>query len=273
MMRPTGLRFLAVVAVLLLLIVALVACNGDENDDQDDEPGATATDPNFEGEPAPGQGIDTSGVALTPGIETRDGLTLISESEFVYDNRVVVAYLVRNDSQDTFGNVRAILSFIDAENLELATYNITSAAANIAPGQVIALQGSFPEPDLYADISGLVRGVGDIFAGYTPYLDAETDASFDTEQNVVTGTATNTSSDPLVQLVAYFILYGETEDDLLQIIPAVPSAGIDEQGFWQPGVTVSFTARVTALPASDPSAIKSVQLKVTAYQVDLPESQ
>ncbi len=211
------------------------------------------------------QSSDTSGFAMPRGVQATDNLSVLATNYFVHDGRVYVVVVVRNDSESIIGTIKASLNFIDADDLRLSTQNLSTAFTNIQPGQVVVLQGDYLLPDFFDGISALVYTEESAFDSFIPHLDAATETEFIASERLIRGSATNTSPDPLILPVAYFLLYGASENDILAAIPAQPTSGLDAESMWQPGTLLHYNVSVIALPSENISAVREVQLMVVAY--------
>ncbi|MCB9436835.1 MAG: hypothetical protein H6673_07540 [Anaerolineales bacterium] len=256
--------------LITLVSLWLTSCGGDNNKtDTPPQPVAPTVTPTTDGEePADRQveRLDIAGLPMTRGIITKDNITVLASSYFTQGNLLYVSLLARNDNDAPVRQITVSFSTIDADNLRLSDFSISSAFNSIPSGQVIALQGIFPIGEYYDGISALVVADLNDPGTYTPYHEAETSAELDPENKMVRGTALNNSRTPQPLQVAYFILYGENQEDLLGVIPAIPVSGLD-QGIWQPGVSISYEAPVTAIAGGDLSAVKAVGLIVAGYSL------
>lgn len=260
--------WIGILVLIVALAVLLVSCNGDEDDETPQPPAATTPTITGEVTPADGQVIDVSNQPLPRGVQTKNDLTLLASKHFVKDDRVYMMFLVRNDGADVIQTVKAIVSFIDVDNLRLNTINLTSPFNNIPPGEVVALQGDFPVPEYYDGISGELRAETGEYPGLVAYHDLDSSGELDQATSKLTGTATNTGSDTLVIPTAYFVLLGEeTEEgeDVLAVIPAVLTSGLDEQGNWPSGATLNYEATVQVIAGDDLSAVETVRLLIAGY--------
>lgn len=255
--------------LLIALLLMLVACNGDNESPDGDttqpppQPSPTITTeyiPPDSNEP----GLDTAGIPSPRGVIIKDGLTLLAANDFVKDERVYVMFLVRNDSDQTYGNVKALVNFIDQDNLPVSSVDLGTNFSNILPGQRIAIAGNYPIPIDYDGTSTLIIAERDTIEGFSAYLDADTEATLNVADASLTGTATNLGPDPLVLPVAYFLLYGDTEDDILAIIPATLMSGLNNR-YWDPNTTLEFEGTVGAVAGDDLSAVSEVELLVAGY--------
>ncbi len=256
---------------LLGLLLILVACGGSDDEpeskdrDQPPQPTATIT---LEYIPPLTPGFDTSGVPSPRGEIMKDGLTLLAANKFVKDDRLYIMFVVRNDSNQTYDTIEALINFIDEDDLVVGNDTIRSAFRNIPPGQVVALQQNFPIPVYYDGTSTAIRAGEGIPSDASPFLDIETEAELDAATSTVTGTATNVGTDSLRQIVAYFLLYGETEDDILAVLPATYSREDLNNSLWESGDSLEFRANVVAVAGDDLSAVRDVQLLVVGYIYD-----
>jgi hypothetical protein len=249
----------------LLLVTMIAACRGDDkNGKTPAPPPPTPTATPDEG----GQVIDVSNNPMPRGVLSKDNLTLLAAKHFVKGDRVYMMFVVRNDGADIVKTVKAVVSFIDVDDLRLNTVNLTTGFSNIPPGQVVALQGNYPIPEYYDGISALVIAEAGEFPGLRAYLNAQVAAELDATSSKVTGTAINVDADPLVLPVAYFVLYGESAQDVLAVIPAVLVSGTDAQGFWQPGVSLNYEATIDIIAGDNLAAVTEVQLLVAGYVIE-----
>lgn len=257
--------------LLIILGLWLTACDGGDDKKDDTPPTQPAPTSTLTGEEGstdgrPVESYDTSNMPMPRGILTKDNLTVVASSYFVKGEMLYVGLLVRNDNDTPVRYIKVLLSTIDADNLRLDNYNITSTFNNIPSGQTIALQGVFPAGTYYDSISALVIANFEDDGQYAAYHDGETSAELDAATSTLRGAAVNTSTTPQPLQVAYFVLYGANENDLLGVIPALPTAGL-EQGIWQPGATINYQATVAAIAGDDISAVKQVELMVAGYSL------
>ena len=99
---------------------------------------------------------------------------------------------------------------------------------------------------------------------FQPTIDLIASAELSDENRRVQGTVENTTGNDLINLVAYFVLYGASTTDLLGIIPALPSDGLNN-GIWNIGDSLSYSVAVNTIPDNDFAAVQSVELMVVAY--------
>lgn len=258
---------------LILITLAslwLTSCGGDDNQVDNTPPPVAPTVTPADGEETGNdrqvERLDIAGQPMPRGIIAKDNITVLASSYFTQNDALYVNLLVRNDNDTPVRQINVSLSTIDTENLRLSDFNINSAFNSIPSGQVIALHGSFPIGEYYDGISAVVVADLEDPGTYTPYHDAETSAEFDLENKLVRGTALNDSSTPQPLQVAYFVLYGDNQEDVLGVIPAFPVSGLT-QGIWQPGVTITYEAPVTAIAGGDLSVVKTAELMVAGYSL------
>lgn len=258
---------------LILITLAslwLTSCGGDDNQVDNTPPPVAPTVTPADGEETGNdrqvERLDIAGQPMPRGIIAKDNITVLASSYFTQDDALYVSLLVRNDNNAPVRQINVSLSTIDSENLRLSDFNISSTFNSIPSGQVIALQGIFPIGEYYDGISAVVVADLQDSGTYLAYHEAETSAELDRENGMVRGTALNTSSTPQPLQVAYFVLYGENQEDLLGVIPAFPVSGL-AQGIWQPGVTITYEAPVTAIAGGDLSVVQEVGLIVAGYSL------
>jgi hypothetical protein len=252
----------------LILILALAACNGgdDGGDGDSNAPRETATPDADATEPAVPLGDeDISGFPMERVIRALDGLTLVSSSTALQEWMLYVMFVVRNDGPETVQRVKALLSFLDSGNLRLRDENLPSSAVNIAPGQTIALLGSYLVPEDYDGLAARVVVEPGILESYKSYTDFAVTAQFSPETGTVTGTAENSGSIPLVQPVGHFVLW-DSAGNVIAVVPA-QIEGLDNNGMWQPGVTLTLSGQVFAYAGDDPSRVAQTELLMSGYEL------
>lgn len=268
---------------LLVLLFVIAACGGDDTPDDsepnDQQPNVnTNPTPTFDPEIGPlptpnllSSGFDEADIPLSNEVIVKDNLTLLDLNYFVQDDRVYVMFVVRNDSSETIRNVHINVVMVDEERLPLENFDFSSPYSNIPPGQVVTIEADvFMDErwsEFYDGIAALVIADTEILEGYDAYFDADAQAQLNANGDGVTGTATNISSDPLILVTANFALF-DSNGEVLAVIPATTTTGLDAEGYWQPGVTLSFDARIVVIEDNDLSAVADVQLVAAGYAID-----
>jgi hypothetical protein len=264
---------------LLVILLAITACGGGDNNDNepnDQQPTSpTATLDAEGGGPSVDDTLfsdfDEADIPLPSEVVMKNDLTLLSSNYFVQDDRVYVMFVVRNDSNETIRNIHFNVTMIDKDRLPLENYSFSSPYNNIPPGQVIVVGNDYWMDDRWAEyydgIAAAITADTEQLEGYNAYFDAGSQAQLITDESKVIGTATNIGSDPLIILTATFALYDEN-NNIIGVVSAVPSTGLDDEGYWQPGVTINFEAGITAVSGSDLAAVTDVQLVTAGYALD-----
>lgn len=262
----TQTRTLLVLMILVALFVA--AC---DRDDDDPSPANTPLPANTDAEvdlSLLGEGINSSQVER--GLTTSGGLTVVSQSEFVRDGVLYLAYVVRNDSGEEVGLIRGAVTLVDEGDFVLEDFNIGGGASFIPPNGIAVIQGRY-------DVSEISRFDGlavNIFADDTatqldptPYFVSVT-GTVDNEAMMLSAQVEHPADTELRTLVSYFLVYDD-EGELLNVIAGVPGEGLDGSA-WPSGVTLGYTAMMPTLPDRDDLVIGDVQLVVYGYDYPTP---
>ena len=268
---------------LLIMLFLIVACGGGDSDDnepntqQPDTIGGTpasTVDPELAGQPVDDtlfSDFDEADVPLPEEVVMKNGLTLVSSNHFVQDDRVYVLFVVRNDSEVTIGNIRVNVIMVDEDRLPLENFGFSSPYSNIPSGQTIVVGRDYfmdeRWAEYYDDVAAAIVAEQEPADEYEAYFYTDDQAELNLDESKVRGTASNVSSDPLPLLASTFALYDEN-NEIIGVVSAVPTSGIDSEGYWQPGVTVNFEADVVAVADGDLAAVADVQLIIAGYALN-----
>lgn len=277
------LRKISFLALVFGVLFVLAACNGDDDGNGGDDNNNEGPPQSPEAETTPESSLleesafDESGFPMSREVVANGGLEVISSNAYVVENQVFLMFVVRNSSDQTIGSVRALVSLLDADNLRLTDHEIQSPYWNIIAGETVTMSQYVQLPMNYDGFAARILPVDEFYQNFTPYNDAEITVEFDSATGALQGTALNAGSAPLVQPIAQFILY-DTQGKVLDIVfapffesdPNDPTirrslAGLDENGMWQPGVTLNLTGQATNIPSNDFSQVANVELAVVGY--------
>ena len=253
--------------VVLVLLLALSACGGDKKEPAG-EP-ATPT-PALDATPtgaAPSLGFTNE----TPGLQVRQGLTVVRESAGAHGETVYFFAEVRNDSGQVLAQVDSTLYALDSYGARLSAFPANPLLTNIPAGATFFVGGSFPKPDMYSDS---LRWIW-----YTPAAQAGLIAVFDlpttiTAQTVteaglykVSGTATNTSGQELVFPLIDVVAIGP-DDDLAGLAHAAATTSSPDQR-WAAGETLTFETQFSFLTVPV-EQVTDVVIAAVGYAIPTP---
>jgi hypothetical protein len=253
--------------VALALLLALSACGGDKKEPAGELPTPTAAlDVTPTGAPAAlGFGNET------PGLQARQGLTVLRESAGAHGDTVYFFAEVRNDSGQVLARVDSTLFALDNYGVRVGEFSANPLLSDIPAGAQFFVGGSFPKPDLYSDSRRWIW--------FTAAPQASLNAIFDlpttiTERSVteaglyrVTGTATNTTDQELVFPLIDVAAIGP-DDDLAGLAHAVVTTSRPDQR-WQAGETVTFVTQFSFLTVPV-EQITDVAVQAVGYAIPTP---
>lgn len=245
--------------LLLVVLLALGACQGDDKPDSTATPEVTPVTPE-----ATTAVIEL--VPLTPGLNLRDGLTVLAHSEGIREGTVYFFAEVRNDSGQFLSQVDALVYPLDADHLKLGQVSAAPLMTDIPPGQVFYVGTAFAAPQGYADMQR--------WLWYTPAeqptlrghfglpVTVETSGADENGIYVVSGTAQNDSGADLYYPLVDVVLIGP-DDDLVGLAHAAVST--EREGVWPAGTQARFTATFRFVTVS-PDLVTGVRTLAAGYE-------
>lgn len=254
-------RWRAGLAWLLVLLVGLAACGGD--DDKEDTPTPT---PALDGTQEADPGIELS--ALQPGLQVRDGLTLITHSRGTREGIVYFYAELRNDSDQYVSQIESFVYPLDADGFQLGTVEVNSLLTDIPPGTTILIGRDFPAPQGFADAQ--------YWVWYEPTEEPQIEGFFNLPTTVdfkgqvegvpylVRGTATNNTGQNLLFPVIDVALIGP-DDNLVGYARAILRTAVMD-GTWPAGETATYEAGFTFL-AVETERITGARVTAAGYVV------
>ncbi len=253
--------------VVLAMLLALSACGGDKKEPAG-EP-ATPT-PALDATPtgaAPGVGFANE----TPGLQARQGLTVLRESAGAHGETVYFFAEVRNDSGQVLAQVDSKLYPLDSYGARISEFSANPLMTNIPVGETFYVGGSFPKPDSYSDSLRWIWFTPATEAGLTAVFDLPTTITAQTVTDTglykVSGTATNSSGQELVFPLIDVVAIGP-DNDLAGLAHAAAITSSPDQR-WAAGETITFETQFSFLTVPV-EQITDVVILAVGYSIPTP---